>query len=286
MLVRSMMVLAVTSGALVPLVAQERTPVRHRVWVGDDVRPFDLLVSRRARIGVTLDMAAVENDSIGATIASVTPGGPAADAGIRSGDIITRLNGRTLVRAERERDRDRDRARDDDDEESLAALTLIEMVAKLDPGDTVTVEYRRGQETRSTTLVTSRERGLSGVFPEGGRRFSWPVMPRSIEGPGYRDFTMTFGGPFAELELAPMNPDLGAYFGTVEGVLVIDAPEKNTLGLKGGDVILSIDGRKARGPQSLLRILRSYEDGDVVKLEVMRNRSRQTISSKVDRDED
>jgi S1-C subfamily serine protease len=68
--------------------------------------------------------------------------------------------------------------------------------------------------------------------------------------------------------------------------LVIDAPERNTLGLKGGDVILSVDGRKARGPSSLLRIMSSYEDGDVMKLEILRNKGRQTISSKVDRDED
>ena len=34
------------------------------------------------------------------------------------------------------------------------------------------------------------------------------------------------GGPLADLELAPLNPDLGAYFGTSDGVLVIDAPEK------------------------------------------------------------
>jgi S1-C subfamily serine protease len=67
---------------------------------------------------------------------------------------------------------------------------------------------------------------------------------------------------------------------------VIDAPEKNQLGLKGGDVILSVDGRPARGPSSLLRILQSYDDGDVMKLEIMRNKSRQTISSKVDREDE
>jgi len=285
MLVRSMIVLAATAVVLTPLAAQER-PVRRRVLVnGEEIRPLDLLASRRARLGVSLDMRAVENDSIGATIASVTPGGPAAKAGIRSGDIITKLNGRSLVRAERDRDRE--------NEESLAAVTLVEMVAKLDPGDTVSVEYRRDKEARTTTVVTSKERGLMGdgafsfAFPEGQRWTAVPRFPRTFgDDEGSRGMMMAFGGPFADLELAPINPDLGAYFGTTEGVLVIDAPEKNSLGLKGGDVILSVDGRKARGPGSVLRILRSYEDGDVVKLEIMRNKTRQNVSSKLQKDEE
>ena len=313
--------------ALAPLAAQEpRRPARARVWVdGDEVRPFDLLSRRRARIGVTLDMRAVDNDSIGATIEAVTPGGPAAKAGLRSGDIITRFNGRSLVRAERERydrdrserdrsdrpdrdradrdraerdrdDRDRDRGRErelrfNDDDQSFAAVRLIEMVAKLEPGDTVAIEYRRGAEgdSRTANVVTSKEFGIGSdrdftfAFPDDGERITLPKI-RQFRGDG--PMIMSFGGPFADLELAPLNSDLGSYFGTTEGVLVINVPEKNSLGLRAGDVILSVDGRPARGPASLLRVLRSYEDGDVIKLEIMRNKSRQTISSKVTHDDE
>ncbi|HEY9385227.1 MAG TPA: PDZ domain-containing protein, partial [Gemmatimonadales bacterium] len=58
------------------------------------------------------------------------------------------------------------------------------------------------------------------------------------------------------------------------------------LGLKGGDVILSVDGRKASGPSSLLRILRSYEPGDSFKLEIMRNKSRTTVTGKLEKPKD
>jgi S1-C subfamily serine protease len=61
-------------------------------------------------------------------------------------------------------------------------------------------------------------------------------------------------------------------------VLVINVPKESTLGLKGGDVVLGVDGRKTSTPSGLLRILRSYEPGDSFKLEVMRNKSRQTIN--------
>jgi S1-C subfamily serine protease len=297
MIARTVFLAAIGAATVAPLAAQrERTPEpRRRVFVnGEEVNPIDWVANRRARIGVLVDMNAVDNDSIGATIEHVTPGGPAAKAGLRAGDIITRFDGQRLIGGER--DQDRDRRRNDDEDDSLAGLKLIELVSKLEPGDTVAVEYRRGRETRTASVVTSAERSLAfREFGDGGpftfeiprvsgrgmQRLELPKMMARQPG----DFMMAFGGPFAELELAPINPDLGAYFGTTEGVLVIDAPEKSTLGLKGGDVILSVDGRKARGPASLLRILRSYEEGDVIKLEVLRNKNNQTITSKVERDE-
>lgn len=284
---RHLSVLALGLGVVLPVAAQER---RTRVWVdGTEVNPLDLVASRRARLGVVLDMRALDNDSIGATVSSVTPGGPAAKAGIQAGDILTRLNGRPLVGSTREGGRV--------PEESLAALRLIEILAKLEPGDTVTVEYRRGRETRTATVVTSRERSLAlSPLDDGTFAFRIPeriegdiMMPRlrrigSDEGPSR--FMVSFGGPLASVELAAMNPDLGSYFGTSEGVLVVDAPPRNPFGLKGGDVILSVDGRPARGPSGLHRILASYDRGDVVKLEIMRNRSRQTISARIDRNEE
>ncbi len=299
---RYLVILAMTAASAMPARAQERTRERvaapkARVWVnGEEASPLEMVASHLARIGVLLDMQATNNDSIGATISSVTPGGPASKAGIRAGDIITRVNGQRLLRAES--------SRADEEDQSTAALRLVELVAKLEPGDTVRLEYRRGKESGSVNVITAAERSFAKrEFGERSFNFQVPEMNGRLEAlrgqldglnhpnmlmrrgePG--EFAMAFGGPFAELELAPINPELGAYFGTSEGVLVIDAPEKSSLGLKGGDVILSVDGRKARGPSSLLRILRSYENGDVVKLEIMRNKSRQTVTSKVDKDED
>ena len=92
---------------------------------------------------------------------------------------------------------------------------------------------------------------------------------------------MLSGSRLADLELAPLNPDLGRYFGATEGILVISAPKESELHLKGGDVVLAVDGRKPAGPSHLLRILRSYERGESFKLDVLRNGKRETITGQV-----
>jgi S1-C subfamily serine protease len=89
------------------------------------------------------------------------------------------------------------------------------------------------------------------------------------------------GGALAELELAPMNPQLGRYFGTNEGVLVIRAPSESKLRLKGGDVVLSVDGRTVASPAHLIRVLRSYEAGESFKVEVMRMKKRETVQGTI-----
>ena len=91
---------------------------------------------------------------------------------------------------------------------------------------------------------------------------------------------MLFGGELSELELAPLNPDLGQYFGTNDGVLVISAPKSSPLGLKGGDVVLAVDGRKPSSPAGLLRILRSYDGNESFRIDVLRNRKRETVTAK------
>ena len=45
-----------------------------------------------------------------------------------------------------------------------------------------------------------------------------------------------------DMELATISPQLGSYFGTDKGVLVVRAPTDGALKLEDGDVILAIDG--------------------------------------------
>src|SRR5207244_9109550 len=89
------------------------------------------------------------------------------------------------------------------------------------------------------------------------------------------------GSPWGELELVSLNPDLGEYVRAKDGVLVVKAPADSTLPLQGGQVITSIGGRKPANPSHAMRILRSYEKGESVSIEILRKQKRMTLSWRV-----
>ncbi|HEU4700148.1 MAG TPA: PDZ domain-containing protein [Gemmatimonadales bacterium] len=270
--------LAAPLAAPLPLLAQDSGGARTRVWRQGDRVPatreyLSIVMGRRARLGIQVSLQARASDSLGAYVDAVTPGGPAAKAGIRSGDVITRLDGTPLVQRE---------GRGDAAGRSLPGLKLVELAAQLAPNDTVTVELRRGQgwkDRKTVRVVTESEPGTFAMRGGPDRPFLFRFGPDDEPGfpPAY-----FFGSALGQLELAPMNPDLGQYFGTDDGVLVVSAPKNGKLNLKGGDVILAVDGRKVASPSHLLRILRSYEPGETFRLDIQRNRHRETVTGSLD----
>ncbi len=274
------MATAVTAIALAPIDAGAQAPVR--VEPAHD-EMFNLVINRRARLGLKVNLQAQDSDSIGARIDAVTPAGPAAKAGIRSGDVITRLDGNSLLTAPE---------MPGQPGRSLPGLRLIELAARLAPNDTVPLEFRRGKDHKTVALITAGDPMLLGVrtraFAQGD--FAPPNFDAmraigpdpEIENLDFRlpRMAMLYGGELSELELAPLNPDLGQYFGVAEGILVISAPRGSSLGLRGGDVVLTVDQRKPASPSHLLRILRSYDRDESFKIEILRNRKRETVTAK------
>jgi len=279
---RSWISLALVTALVAPVGAnaQER-PSRPRTREEGPYRMFTFR-GQRGRIGVVVNTAADSaKDKIGARVEAVTPNGPAAKAGLRADDIITKFGTTALggVAA-------------GDDEESGPGIKLLELARNLDPGDTVQVEYRRGSETRRGTIVAEDVRGEMLKTPEG----IWENMPRDFPkfdidprweliGPDPGSFMSMFR-PWSGLNLVTLDADLGEYFGTREGVLVVKAPSDSTLPLKSGDVILAIDARKPTSPEHAMRILRSYQPGEAVKLDIMRLKRRSTVTWTVPDEDD
>jgi hypothetical protein len=239
-------------------------------------------VRDRPRIGVVVDMnASAANNKLGATIQSVTPGGPAAKAGLEAGDIITKFNGTSLAGITGA-----------EADQSAAGQKLVELAQALSPGDSVKVDYRRGTANRSATVVAADLGGANWAFKRQGpggtmtfdmqpmmldRHLAELDMERSMGGMA-EPFRIDFDRGGFGLDLAEMNAGLGEYFGTPKGVLVLENPSDSTSPLKAGDVILAIDGREPATVGQAQRIFASYDSGDVAKFEVMRMKKKITLS--------
>jgi S1-C subfamily serine protease len=248
-------------------------PRTRRPVVARTPMPMVDLFAGRAYLGVNVAWDKTPaTDSIGAVLASVSPGGPADEAGLKAGDIITTFNGEKLA----------GRYPAAGEEESEPGRKLVDFAHRLDEGDTVRVDYRRGKESRHATIV-ARQLEAKNWFTMTA---PMPPMPKvhvetgDLALPGEIALAGVFGG-WRDLELVALNPELGEYFGTSEGLLVIRAPDDSSLNLKGGDVIVAIDGRKPTSQSQVARILRSYGLGEEVRIDIMRQKRKMTVTAKI-----
>lgn len=197
-----------------------------------------------------------ERHQDGVEIMSVSPGGAAAGAGLKPGDVLVEIDGKKL-------------ARDGGEEPSHAKL--LNHMRTVKPDQKVRVRYRRDGKTHDAELVARPVRDhlftLNSMGPRAGA-----LIARAPEFAFFRA-----DGVFGSAELVAMTPKLGQYFGTDKGLLVVRAPSDSRLKLEDGDVILDIDGRVPSSPSHAFQILSSYEGGEKLKLNVMRQKKRLTF---------
>lgn len=234
----------------------------------------------RPRVGVVVQTEADPKvDAVGAKLVAVTPGGPADEAGLKPGDIVTRVDGTPVVGSYEDLDID--------DDESGPAARFIELLSDLEEDQEVTFEYRRGSETHTAKV---KARTLFGpdvrVFIDKERIVVPPdvvdlALPEKHELEHLDrlvDVRFNWDRDWMGMEMVALNPDLGRYFGTDEGILVVKTAKESGFDLRAGDVILEIDGRKPTHPSKVLRILSSYEPGETVGMEIMRDRQRISLN--------
>jgi C-terminal processing protease CtpA/Prc len=227
----------------------------------------------RPRMGVFLesDRRGSSTDSIGAVIQGVTPGGPADEAGIKAGDIIVEANGQSLGRTSRREDAPGDK--------------LVSVIRELEEGETLSVTYRRGDDTGTADVVVRKLNSYDYAVQWSADSNRVMVAPepdvriRMREpGWGFREPLTVYEGMLSwgwlNIEMVELDEELGAYFGTSEGLLVISVPESEEIDLRNGDVILSVDGRVPQSPTHALRIMRSYDPGETMTIHIMRNKRR------------
>jgi len=277
------------SAVAVAAPAQERRTDSVRVRTRSPERTFvysfgpeDMMVMRRGRLGITVDLRPdAARDTVGALVSGVTPGGPADRAGVRASDIITRLNGTRLAVTD---------GSNEERDQSRPGLRLINLASRLEQGDTVRLDVQR--EGRPVTLTfTAAETDMDQIVERmrrlpGGQTFlrefsEGPGFPRMAPGEMPRIRVMTSLDGLGDLELIRVTPELAQALSLSEGVLVADAGSDSSLGLRTGDVITSIGGRRPTSPSHAMRILSSYESGEAVPFEVMRRGRRASVTGRM-----
>lgn len=226
-----------------------------------------------ARLGLNVRRAA----DGGWPVQAVTPDSPADRGGIVAGDRLTSLNGIRLVGRQ------------------PAHGKLLDLLAGLRAGGHVTLTFEHNGKTRQATLTAQDPFDWVQRFAErAGTMAAMQADMAARQGAiaakqgalaaarassalrqaddGAFAFMLGWPGRWDDMKLASLTPQLGEYFGTQTGLLVVRAPHDDALGLKDGDVILKIGDRVPRSPIQAVRILRSYAPGDSVTLDIMRDR--------------
>ncbi|MDH3747954.1 MAG: PDZ domain-containing protein [Gammaproteobacteria bacterium] len=235
----------------------------------EDIQRYAFEFSNKPRIGVTIGEDGEDAPVEGVSVIGVTPGSAAADAGIRAGDIITSVNGESMSAESSE----------------FANMRLLDFMKGVEEGDKLDIEYLRdGNVGRVELEPRVRDSSAFAWFSgtPGGAIPSVPdiqVAPEVIE-----RFRFAFGrwrGVWGDMELVELSEGLGRYFGTDSGLLVISAPQSNEFKLQDGDVIQSIDGREPSSVNHCMRILGSYQPGEKLELNIMRDKRREKIEIEV-----
>jgi hypothetical protein len=214
----------------------------------EEVRDLRVGHGHRAVIGVGLGE---EVDGRGIRISSVSPGGPAATAGLQAGDLILSVGGKS----------------------AKSPGEVAHEVHALTPGTVVEIEYERGGKSAKAQVHTGSldDHTMVWIDPDMMRaQFDTPEMHELMRS---EHWPLLHGGsPWSDMELATLTRSLGRYFGADRGVLVVQAPSGVNGMLQDGDVITGIDGRDPTDVDHTLRILGSHQAGETVKLALLRER--------------
>lgn len=207
----------------------------------------------RAVLGVTIVNVTPAQNAAGVRVEAVTPGGPAARGGLRAGDVITSINGTAFAANSPE----------------SAADQLMDLMGRVKPGEDLTLDYLRNGRAHVAHVTAGRLADYGFTMNMPGMPAAQPANMRAIFGPwGYLGRV----GPWAGMQLVPLTPNLGQYFGTSHGLLVVRAPSNPALKLDDGDVILKIGDREPASPSDAMRIIYSYGPGDALALHILRKK--------------
>lgn len=223
--------------------------------------------ANRAGIGATIQSVTGER---GVKIVAVTPGGPAQQAGLKTGDVIVGINDIDLL----------------GDDNASGTSRLTRTLADIAVGTPVTIHFERDGQRLSESVITEGlgDRHEQFAFAFGDQKFDVNIdggllPPDLVDRPPFEFLFHT--GPWSDMELVELTPGLGDYFGVADGLLVVRAPRKGDLALLDGDVITKLDGQPVTRARDVIHALAERASGETVSFDIVRQRQAMTLSARV-----
>lgn len=231
-----------------------RTPSGQNTWAFSfDDENFSLFSEdeNRAMLGVT-----TEGHKMGAEIHSITKESGAEKAGLKKGDVITKI----------------------DDKKIESTDDVTEAVRAHKPGDKVSITYTRDGKEQKTTAELGKWKGIK-MNTVGVPRImeSWngvnPPMPPTIYN---MNGNVYFGGG-RRLGLSIQDTEDGV------GVKVLEVDDESVAdqsGLKKDDIIISVDDKEVKGTEDVTRAIRENREKHNFVFKVKRDGKTQNLEVK------
>jgi serine protease Do len=227
------------------------------------------LLGGGASIGVTIrDVTTDDADrakltaATGVVIETVHDGTPASRAGLRGGDIVLEFDG----------------------ERVRSVQQFTRLVQESAPGRSVNAVVMR-DGARQTLALTPEPRGAIDnlitrrILPNVDRLqrdFAFDTLvpeARTLLSPRQLGATLT-----------PLSDQLGGYFGVGNGVLVSSVQADSAAseaGLRAGDVITQMNGRRVDSPNDVVQTVRNAGPGSELELTVTRDRKELALKVRI-----
>ena len=237
-----------------------RTGVQSFNWDNGDGLNMYHVDENRAMLGVV-----TEDAEGGVKVTEITDESAAKKAGIKEGDIITKI-GDTKI--------------EDPDQ-------LSEAVRKHKPGEKVAVTLLRDKKEQKVTAELGKWKGVSSFSYAPGQEFKMDMdynqmfapkiqaMPRVRNGQAW-----SYPGGAPKLGLSVQDTDDG------KGVKVIDVDDESNAakaGLKENDIITNFNGTEVNGADEVAKLVRENKDKPTISLKIKRDGKVQTVEVKMPR---
>lgn len=202
----------------------------------------------------------------GVLVTEVMEDSPAEKAGIESKDVIVGFTEEGKGIFEKVED----------------ASSLKRMVKESSPGEVIKLKVSR--EGKEKVLTVTVGRAPESEF-YSGRVMQLPRTKAKDKALDTYLFKFPSGSRIG-VKVQDLTEQLGGYFGATdgEGVLITEVEEDmpaQKAGLKAGDVIVEVDGKKIEDSDELINAISEKEKGDKVDIKVIRNRQPQTFAVEV-----